>query len=306
MQKRLIVLFIFIFLKSTAQHTISYSSYMLSPVLVNPAFAGADGALSTGLVSRVQFLGTESGNPLSNTLFAHSPLINKNIAIGTIMSYDKFGPQHNFNGNFIASVKFKIQKIKVSLAGTVGYTNNRLVFDNPNNSISNEEANADPVLRNNNLNKFNFGLGLNLQYKFFFLGANIPTLRVVSNATESPLQKEYFYNQIQVYGGVNYRLSDNVILKPSFLLRNLKGSGFQPDINFLVSLFDRYTAGVSYKLNNAISGLIMINITPQFGVSYCYDYITSNLNINSRGNHELQLKYIFKYYVNDMNVKRFK
>lgn len=279
---------------------------MLNPVLINPAFVGNEDALATGLVSKIQFLGTESQNPIQNTIFAHSPLVNRSIAFGTILSYDVFGPQNNFSGNIIAAKKIKIKSFKFSFAGNLGYVNHRLNFTTQNtNPLSSETALSDPVLNNLSNNKFNLGLGINVQYKYFFIGANIPTV-IFSSTEQSPLLKNYFFNQIQFYGGLNYRISDDILLKPSFLIRSLKGSGIQSDVNLLLNLFDKYTAGISYKHNIEISAIMMIKLTKQFSVSYSYDYITSNLATASKGNHELQLKYVFKYYVNDMNVKKIK
>lgn len=305
MKKNIFIVIILFIFEANSQHTIPYSSYMISPVLVNPAFAGSDGALSIGLVSRIQLLGIESGNPMANTLVAHTPLINKNFALGTIISYDKFGPQNIVNGNILASGKFKISTFKITLAATAGYTNTRLQFDDKN-SISYDNASKDPVYNNNAAsNKFNLGLGINVQYKFFFLGVFSPAIKL-TKTPESALQKNYFYNQIQIFGGLNYRISDAILIKPSFLVRNVKGSGMQVDINFLANFFNTFTAGASYKINNAIAAIAMIQISPQFAISYSYEHITSNLKTGSMGNHELQLKYVFKYYVNDLNVKKFK
>lgn len=306
--KYILILMFFIFSHIKSQHTISNTSYMLSPVIINPAFVGNDGALSIGLISRIEQWGTQSSNPISNTLFGHTPLVNKNIGIGGIVNYNIFGPQNNFSGKFIASGKFKVGKFRISIAGSAGYSNQVLSFTNSKgNPISIEEANTDPSLINRNVvNKFTLGLGTNVQYKMFFLGAYIPAINL-NSLNESQIQKDFFYNQIQVFGGANIRILDELVLKPSILLRNLKGSGIQPDFNLLINLFDNYTIGASYKVNNAISGIVMLNLTRQFSIVYAYDYImNTNLGTNSKGNHELQLKYIFKFYVNDMNVKRFK
>ncbi len=278
---------------------------MLSPILVNPAFTGNDGALSIGLVSRLQLLGLESSNPMSNTIFAHTPLKNKNLALGTIISYDKFGPQNTFNGKLLASGKFKISKFKIGIGGSLDYTNNRIIFDEKN-QISFESASNDPVYANNNsTNSLNFGLGINIQYKFMYIGAVAPAIKI-NTSNESVLQKNYFYSPVQVFGGLNYRIVEAILLKPSFLIRTLKSSGLQFDINLLANLFDKFTTGVSYKNNSGIAGLFMVQISPQIAISYTYEHITTNQKVGSMGNHELQLKYIFKYYINDLNVKKFK
>lgn len=305
MKKLFLVINLFIFFILTAQHQPVYNSYAISPILINPAFTGADGALSFGIVSRIQFLGIESGNPLTNTLFAHTPLKNKNIALGTIMSYEKFGPQSNFNGNLMASYKIKISKFRLTFASSLGYLNRRFTFENAN-PVSFDKANEDPLsITNPSENKFNLGLGINISYKFFYLGAFSPTLKF-SKIQQTELQNDFFYNQIHIYGGINYRISNSFVIKPSFLLRNLKSSGIQLDGNLLISAFDKVTFGANFKLNNAIAGIAMIHISPQFSVCYSYEHITTNLKNNSSGNHELHLKYIFKYYVNDLNVKKFK
>mgnify|MGYP002777099845 CR=1 FL=1 len=287
---------------SFGQHRPIFSGYMMNPVLVNPAFTGGEGALSTALVSRVQWLGVEGG-PVTNTLIAHTPLRIRSLGAGTIISYDRFGPLSTFDATLMGSYKFKIDRFRITLAGQAAYANTQFnAMSNNEQSIS--AAQADPVFQNISTTYYRVGLGFNVAYRFYYFGMSMPYITVAANNPYE--QNNVFFNQQNIYGGLNYKITEDIAIKPSVLVKNIKGAGLQADLNLLFTIFDRFTPGISYRVNNAIVGLIMVNATRQLSFGYSYDYLTTPLTNYSSGNHEIQLRYTFKYYVNDMNVRKFK
>lgn len=285
-----------------AQHRPLYSAYMLNPVLVNPAFAGNEGALSVAAVSRVQWLGI-SGGPITNTAIGHTPLVFRPMAVGAVVSYDKFGPQSLFYGTAMASCKIRLGKFRVVGAMQAGYNNMQLNFtsDNPQ-AIAN--AMNDPAYATLATHQYTLGAGVIIIYKNFFIGASIPYVSMQSGTNQEA--NGWLYSQQNLFTGANFEVSENVLLRPSVLLKNVKGSNLQADVNMLVTLFDKFTPGISYRVNNAIVGILMMNVNPQLSFGYSYDYVTSPLTNYTSGNHEIQVKYTFKYYVSELNVRKFK
>ena len=58
-------------------------------------------------------------------------------------------------------------------------------------------------------------------------------------------------------------------------------------------LFDKFEVGVSYRYQDAVSGLLGFNVTPDLRLGYAYDFNTSNLNDFNDGSHEFVLLYTF-------------
>ena len=88
-------------------------------------------------------------------------------------------------------------------------------------------------------------------------------------------------------GGYVFDLSENFKLKPSAMLRGVKGAPLSVDVNANVLLYDRLEAGLGYRFDESITGLINFRITPNLRVGYAYDYPTYDLS--DEGSHEIML-----------------
>ncbi|MNE95731.1 hypothetical protein D3C80_1938620 [compost metagenome] len=64
--------------------------------------------------------------------------------------------------------------------------------------------------------------------------------------------------------------------------------------NFLFN--DRFELGASYRLDDSVSGLFNIRITPGLRVGYAYDYTLSNLGEFNSGTHEVFLLFDLDYF----------
>ena len=64
-------------------------------------------------------------------------------------------------------------------------------------------------------------------------------------------------------------------------------TSFDISTNFL--MFDKLELGVSYRNQDAVSGLINFKINDGIRIGYAYDYITSRINAVSKSSHEFIL-----------------
>src|ERR1044071_9363684 len=87
------VLLFFLMKVLSAQHNPLQSQYVLNRLVVNPAYAGADGFLSTTMSYRKQWLGVE-GAPDTYAFTANTPLRTKRYNIGIIASQDNIAVLH--------------------------------------------------------------------------------------------------------------------------------------------------------------------------------------------------------------------
>ena len=65
------------------------------------------------------------------------------------------------------------------------------------------------------------------------------------------------------------------------------------DINLNAQFNERFWVGASYRNEDAIVGMLGMNITEKLKVGYSYDFTTSELKNYSDGTHEIMLGYCF-------------
>jgi len=83
-------------------------------------------------------------------------------------------------------------------------------------------------------------------------------------------------------------------------------SSFQVDINGNFIFGDFLWLGGSWRIQDeTIVGMIELQLTPQFGIGYSYDYSSGPLNSFNSGSHEVVLRYLFGYKVKATNPRYF-
>jgi hypothetical protein len=50
--------------------------------------------------------------------------------------------------------------------------------------------------------------------------------------------------------------------------------------------------GASFRLDDGFAGMMGVNVSNTFNVSYAYDYTTTRLNTVSKGTHEIVLGFL--------------
>jgi len=304
--KALITFFLLIFilsLKVFSQHLPLYSSYLFNGLVINPALAGNANALSLSLNYRNQWAGAGVENsPQTLTFCAHSPLLNKAISTGVIVTNDQLGVSNNTEFVNAYAYRFRIKDVKISIGAQIGYT----LIRNDWSKVKLTDANDYAYLANSQtVGMPKIGVGVHVSTKLFYVGASMPSVPIGKTNDGNNIVSLYT-NQSFFYTGFNIQLHENVVLKPSVYLRYLANSKPQADINVLATFYDKFNVGVSYRSSDALVFLALYNVTRQLSIGYSYDHIVSSLNGSLRGNHELLLRYDFKYFVKDINPKSFK
>ncbi|MNX80314.1 hypothetical protein D3C86_1119710 [compost metagenome] len=73
------------------------------------------------------------------------------------------------------------------------------------------------------------------------------------------------------------------------MAKGVKGAPGVVDVSANVLLYDKFEFGLSYRLDDSVSGLFNINVTPSLRVGYAYDYTVTNLGDFNSGTHEVFL-----------------
>lgn len=138
--------------------------------------------------------------------------------------------------------------------------------------------------------------GLWLYSRDYFIGfaaQNVlpQTLNFVDDNT-AVLTKGRFVPHLFLTAGYRFLLSEDVNAIPSLMVKYIKGSSFrefQPEANLKLQYRDQLWLGGSYRYQDGYAGMLGLNVSNTFNISYAYDKSNNNniLRDFNSGTHEL-------------------
>lgn len=281
-----------------------YSQYMLNGLALNPAYAGSRDAFNITLSHRTQWVGMD-GAPVSYTLSAHAPMKKDKVALGIFLFNETIDIRNNLGiyGSYAYRVTLGKGRLSFGLKGGVDIQKadwNKIQTGPPGSA-------ADPVF-SNNMDQFsvpNFGFGVYYYTNKFYVGASIPAFLSDSLANGKVQLFHDFSNYNYLVTGGFVTGGNFFKIKPSLLVKYSPKNPFQADFNLSMIFADFLWIGGSYRMEDAVVGLIKFEITDQIRVGYTYDYSLGQLNKFNNGSHEIVLIYDFNYRVKGANPRYF-
>jgi len=279
---------------ASAQQNAMYTQYMFNTLALNPAYAGSRNVTSATALYRNQWTGMD-GAPKTGTITIDAPLDNNRFGVGLQLFTDKLGVTQTNSG--AASAAYRIRMDKGTLAfGIQG-------------SVSQFRANYTDVFLNNpaydpafadNLNTvlFNVGTGVYYNSDNFYIGLSAQDLinnRLASSEPSNGNIKNEQVMHLFLAAGVVLPLNDDFKIKPSFLIKGVKGAPIQADLNATLWIKDVIGIGAQYRTSADLAGMVEIQATPQIRLGYSYDYSTTNLRNFNSGSHEIMIRYEFGF-----------
>ncbi len=282
--------------KSNAQQEAMYSEYMFNALAINPAYAGSRNAISATALYRNQWSGIE-GAPKTGTFTIDAPTNNKKIGLGMQVYNDKLGIT-NTTGLVLSSayrIRMDVATLSFGLQGSV----ESYKADYSSVSLNENGSTTDPAFTENvNSTKFNFGTGIYYNSDKFYFGIAIPKLypnRLSKNSSANTSYPSKEEMHLFISTGFLFNLNEDFKLRPSFLLKAVRGAPIEGDINTTLWIKDVLGIGAQYRTNADISGSIQIQATQQIRIGYAYDYSTTRLQNFNSGSHEIMLRYEFGF-----------
>ncbi len=278
-----------------AQQDALYTQYMFNTLAINPAYAGSRNVASVTALYRAQWVGVP-GAPKTATITLDAPISNKKIGLGIQVFDDEIGITKNTG--VLISYAFRIQMDKGTLSMGLqgGVSQFRADFTSVN--LGSDHSTDQAFLYNINKSLANFGLGFYYNTDNFYVGLSSPQI-LNSNITNFTVS-----NQAQFAGwtahvfletGYVFPLGEDMHLKPSVLIKEVRGAPIEADINATLWLKDVLGLGVQYRSEAAVAILVELQATQQLRIGYSYDYSTTNLAQYNTGTHEIVLRYEFGY-----------
>ena len=299
-----LLLFISIILSSlytiVAQQDPQYTQYTINQSVFNPAYVTNEiGVINFGLMHRSQWASV-IGAPKTYTLFAHTPL-SKKIEVGLSLINDDIGDGILKETNFYVDFAYIIQLTdnkKLSLGLKSGFTSlakNFGSFRFPDDDITSGFLSNDNTFVNQNSILPSFGIGAFYYSKNYYFGISAPNLINAKHLKKENVLRDIGGEEIHVFvnAGYVYRLSDFIQLKPSFLLKAVKGSPAVVDTSVNLLFNNRIQGGIAYRINDSLSAMLSIKVTSSLSLGYAFDFTTSRLSNFNSGSHEVYILFDF-------------
>jgi type IX secretion system PorP/SprF family membrane protein len=289
-----LVCFFLFMLKVSGQQSPHFTQYMTNMSAFNPAYVTTTPAiLNVGSLYRYQWAGIE-GSPKTLTLFAHTPINNK-IETGISLVSDNIGNGAKKETSFSADFTYILQldeNQKISFGVKAGFSSISTNFNGfrlNSGDVSTDNAFAENV----NETVPNIGVGAYYFTDDYYLGISAPHLFSTKNNQEKKEINSLGTQKIHTYftGGYVFDINESFKLKPAFMAILVAGAPVSVDLTANVLYNEKFELGASYRINDAVSVLMNVNVTPNLRIGYSYDYTVSNLSRFNSGSHEIVLLY---------------
>jgi type IX secretion system PorP/SprF family membrane protein len=271
-----------------AQKEPQYTQYMYNIGTFNPAYVGTVETPDITGLYRAQWTGIP-GAPRTLRFGVNYPLPNEKNGLGLNVVNDQLGPTSQTYIDVAYSFQVNVaEDMLLSFGIDAGGSLLNVDFSKGDFQVEN-----DPLLISQNVNSFypTIGAGLFLYQDYWYLGLSVPnflTDGIYNDEVAGIVEDKQQFNFI---GGYVFDINEDLKFKPAFLINYLSGSPVNLNLsaNFLIR--DTFTAGLSYRLDNAVSGLAGFQVSGSTFIGYSYDYNTNALGDYAQGSHEIIVKF---------------
>ena len=285
-----------------AQQDPQFSQNMFNILSVNPAFAGADKDIFVSVINRQQWIGFENA-PVTTVFNISSPIrfMGADHGVGLTILSDKLGFEKNTGMRFSYAYQKKLSKGSLNIGLSFGFQNNSLKgdwfvpegdgFTSPEDDLG--AASVDD-------SKLVFDLGLGFYYKTdnFYVGTSVSHLNKPNIGYNENIET-YLARHYYAMAGYRYDLNESWEILPSIFYKT-DAVVSQFDINTNIRYNKKIWGGVSYRVDDAIVGMLGVLFKNGIQIGYAYDISTSKI---ARESHEFLLAYRFNTKLENRDQK---
>lgn len=267
---------------AVAQQDPLYGLYMNNPMVINPANSGLYNNLTANMSFRNQWGGFE-GNPTTLAASGHVSLRDNKMGAGLLIINDRIGETSNTSVNGSYAYKLNLEKKVFSFGMQVGLMNyqtdpGKLNLNNPD----------DPAFGMINETKFNLGAGAMLKGDKYLIGFSVPHMLSSSVETAEGAVKVY-QQHFYLLGSYVHFLNDRILLKPSTLIKGVKGAPFSVDVNMNINIDRNYTLGAFTRNLKSYGFQAQMNFLEKYKLAYLFE-LPSNSSVGTRfTTHEVMI-----------------
>lgn len=276
---------------SIAQQRAQFTQYMFEGLMINPAYAGADEALSLSFMLRDQWSGVE-GAPCTQVFSAHTLFKKKQIGTGLFISNDKIGVHNDLNISTSHAYHLPVGRSKyLSFGLQAGLHHSKADYG----SLG-EYAN-DPKLYNATISHtfFDIGAGMYFRSPRLHVGFSVPEIIPKELSFSDSLVVRLDHINYFFFSKYRLALNHNFDLEPSVLFKYLHGIPLSFDMNCSVIYRNILTIGLSYRRKESLDLIFKCQVTPQLQFGYAYDHPIGRVSVLATGSHEIAVNYLFRF-----------
>jgi type IX secretion system PorP/SprF family membrane protein len=274
---------------SYAQQDPQFSQNMFNKLYTNPGYTGSSEGICGTLLYRNQWSGFE-GNPRSVVFGIDAPVEFLRGGLGlSVLATDELGFENTFAAKLSYAFRFNVGQGNLAIGADAGLVQKSLggefIFIDSQDPLIPTSEQSGTVLPD-------LGAGLYYNSDKLYVGVS------ASHLTEGEVDYGDFSTKLArhhyLMAGYRIEFSPSMALTPSFFVKNVADQT-QVDINANMDFNNRFWAGASYRLEDAIVLMAGLNIMPNLRLGYSYDLTTSELKNYSSGSHEIMLGYCYKF-----------
>jgi len=268
------------------------SQYMYNHYSINPAATGITGELPLSFTYRKIWAGI-SESPSVQYLSGNMNVAESMGAGVNIFNYQA-GPLRKTGIELTYSYHLELNpemKLAFGLSGLIYQFNlkkSELNVEDPNDPIFTGEEKM--IIPDASFGTYLYGAN-------YYVGLAVPQLfnRNIDLKSDNILQEK----QVRHYyllGGYDFKINQDLMLKPSVLLKFIEAGLFQADINAQLEYKDAFIFGLSYRSSDAIVFRLGFKYEDLlFG--YSYDLCISGLSASTFGSHEIYVRYTLPNFI---------
>ena len=260
----------------SAQQDAQYTQYMYNTLSINPAYAGSRDGLSALLLYRTQWVWLD-GAPDTGSFNIHSPFGDEqNVGLGLSVVNDRIGPTQEtyFDVSFSYSINTSDEgRLSFGLNGGGS------LLDIKYSELSSYN-NGDVLLQSDIDNKFSPQIGAGVYYRNsdkWYLGLSVPNILETKYFDDASLSQASERMHFYLMGGYVFDINQDLKLKPAFLVKQVSGSPLQADLTANALYKDKFTVGLAYRWDAAVSGLLGYQVSESLMLGFGYDREVTDL-----------------------------
>jgi len=272
-----------------AQQAPHYTNFMYNMNVVNPAYTGIKNGLAGGILYRTQWVGADL-HPATLSMNLHSR-IGERSGLGLSGYMDKYGPAQQQDVMLGYSYTLPLGSVNLALGLDVGLARDFVDFGlltaiDPDDDLLRENPDVMSVI---------YGVGVMLYGENFYVSLSAP------NFNQSPFDKaNSAYTQgrtVHYFGAAGYvwAINESFKLKPHVMVYKANRTPLSTMLNLNLFMYDKVELGVSYRLKDAVSGLINFKLTENVRIGYAYDRTLSSMKLYSPNTHEVFLNFVIPF-----------
>jgi type IX secretion system PorP/SprF family membrane protein len=269
-----------------SQSDVKLSSFFLTPITYNPAYAGSYEGMSFTSLYSSQWVGFE-GAPKTLFVNGHGTFFGPNTGLGAEIMHDEIGVTTDTKmlGNYAHHLRLNDNwrlalGIKAGVSWySVDYNKLRIRNTNEFNSLKTSITNID----------INFGAGLFIHSDKFYLGIGIPNFLETTyfddyNATLSNSRPNYYLSS-----GYKFDLENDIYLQPSALVRVVDGAPINAMFAGTLNWQEKFYGSLNIDLNSTIGGFAGFRFAEKYLFGYSYDTSINTFSSSNGGIHSFFL-----------------